>query len=114
MFNDLKRGWAAFKRGHPGSRFQDQHRRQRKEGETNIGRLLRIIAGTVIVLLGIFFLPAPGPGFVIIALGGALLAREFKLAAIVLDRLEVRGRAIFKWARKRLQRLDKARRSATR
>ena len=96
----MKRGWKALTRAQPGSRFQGQYKRQQKEGETSAGRILRIIAGTVIVLVGIFFLPAPGPGFVIIALGGALLAREFKQAAKLLDQLEVRGRKVLSWARR--------------
>lgn len=100
MLEKMKRGWKALIRAQPGSRFQGQYKRQQKEGETSVGRILRIIAGTVIVLAGIFFLPAPGPGFVIIALGGALLAREFKGAAKLLDRLEVRGRKILGWAKR--------------
>lgn len=114
MFAELKRNWASLKQGHPGSRFQDQHKRQRKVGETNVGRWLRIIAGTVIVLLGIFFLPAPGPGFIIIALGGALLAREFRFVARFLDAFEVRGRQVVKWAQRRWRQQAKARRAGTR
>lgn len=100
MFDRAKRSWKALERAQPGSRFQGQYKRQQKAGETSVGRLLRIIAGTVIVLAGIFFLPAPGPGFIIIALGGALLAREFKHAAKLLDHLEVRGRRVFGWVRR--------------
>ena len=100
MFERMKRSFRALARAQPGSRFQGQYKRQQKDGETSVGRILRIIAGTVIVLVGIFFLPAPGPGFVIIALGGALLAREFKGAAKLLDRLEVRGRKLLVWAKR--------------
>jgi len=114
MLDHMKRGWKALTRAQPGSRFQGQYKRQQKEGETHVGRILRIVTGTVIVFVGIFFLPAPGPGFVIIALGGALLAREFKRAAKLLDHLEVRGRQILKWGKQRWQRLVQARRAVSR
>ena len=114
MFAELKRNWATLKQGHPGSRFQDQHKRQRRAGETNVGRWLRIIAGTVIVLLGIFFLPAPGPGFIIIALGGALLAREFKFAARTLDWIEIRGRRAYNRVKRFWRRVAGAHRNAAR
>ena len=114
MFEKLKSNWKSLERGKPGSRFQDQYDRQRKAQSSRTGRVLRILGGAVLLLLGLFFLPAPGPGFIIVALGGALLARELKVAAIVLDWLELRGRALFSWAKRRWQRLVKARRAVVR
>jgi uncharacterized protein (TIGR02611 family) len=114
MFEQLKRNWKSLKRGQPGSRFQDQYERQRKAQSSRAGRVLRILGGAVLLLLGLFFLPAPGPGFIIVALGGTLLARELKVAAIVLDWLELRGRSVLTWAKRTWQRLVRARRTVIR
>ena len=99
MFERIKRNWASLKRGRPGSRFQEQHDKQRKSGKGGAGRALRIVVGALLVPAGLFFLPAPGPGMIILALGAVLIAREFRFAAKALDRLEVIGRRIFGRAR---------------
>ena len=52
------------------------------------------------VAAGIFFLPAPDPGIVIIALGAALLAQESLLAVRALDWSEVRIRRLIAWGRR--------------
>lgn len=114
MFKRLRRSWSSLKRGRPGSRFQQQYDRQRKEQKSGIGRALRIIAGVVTLPVGLFFLPAPGPGFIIVALGAVLLARESRIAARTLDHVEVRGRTVATWARRRWRQLNDARRTASR
>jgi hypothetical protein len=53
-----------------------------------------VLAGLVIVAVGVIALPAPGPGMLIIALGGVLLARESRAVARALDWLEVRIRRV--------------------
>ena len=98
MFEQLKRDWSSLKRGRPGSRFEEQFERQRKAKSSKVGRALRVIAGLIILPVGLFLLPAPGPGFIVVALGAVLIAREFKFAAQLLDRLEVRGRKVARWA----------------
>ena len=80
--------------GKPGKRFQDYYReRQAKGGSGPIRRWLFLGGGTLIILAGIFFLPAPGPGFLIIFLGGGLVAQESLVAARALDWTEARLRA---------------------
>ncbi len=49
---------------------------------------------------GLFFLPAPGPGFLILFAGAALLAEESLTAARALDWTEVRLRRLAKWGRR--------------
>lgn len=100
MLKKLKRSWSSLKRGRPGSRFEEQYDRQRKAGSSAVGRVLRITAGLITLPLGLFLLPAPGPGFIVVAIGAVLIAREFRFAAQLLDRLEVRGRKLFAWARR--------------
>jgi uncharacterized protein (TIGR02611 family) len=105
MFKGLKQEWAQLKRGEPGSRFQDQFDRNRKEAKSKFGRGLRVVAGVALLPVGLFMLAVPGPGLVVIAIGAVLIAREFRWAARLLDRLEVRGRKVARWAKRRWRRL---------
>ena len=98
MLQAIKEHWNDLKRGKPGKRFQD-HYHHSHESRGHIGRkLLFLGGGALIVAAGIFFLPAPGPGFVIIFLGGGMMAQESETAAKVLDWSELRVRAVMKWA----------------
>ncbi|MFY9227930.1 MAG: TIGR02611 family protein [Candidatus Microsaccharimonas sp.] len=53
-------------------------------------RVLIGIVGGLIVLIGIVLIPYPGPGWLIVFAGLAILATEFEFASKVLDRLRVR------------------------
>ena len=92
MFKTLKAEWAQLKRGRPGSRFQKQFDRNRREAASGLGRVLRVAAGVMLLPVGLFLLAFPGPGLVVIAIGAVLIAREFRWAAKVLDWLELRAR----------------------
>lgn len=54
-------------------------------------RLLRIIGGFLLLLAGAAMILLPGPGWVTVALGLALLAPEFTWARRALDRLKDAG-----------------------
>lgn len=71
--------------------------------------MLRISAGLIALPVGLFLLPAPGPGTVVIAFGAVLLAREFRVAAQVLDWVEVRGRRLVRWAKDAWRRVRRPR-----
>ena len=115
MFNSLRKSWADLKRGRPGSRFEEQYDEQRRDKtKSPIGRVLRIIGGLLLIPVGVFFLAVPGPGLLVIAVGAVLIAREFRFAARFLDAFEVRARKTFAWARRRWQKLVKARRAVVR
>lgn len=101
MLTAIKEYWRSLKRGEPGSRFQDQHERSRQTASSMAGRVARVAGGILLCVAGLFFLPAPGPGFIIIALGGTLLAHESRAAAVALDYLEVRAQQAYEWARRR-------------
>jgi uncharacterized protein (TIGR02611 family) len=70
-------------------------------------RLTKIIIGFGLLTGGIAMLALPGPGWLTIAAGLALLAAEFSWARRALDRLEVAGGQLsrptetreFKWLR---------------
>ena len=114
MFESVKKSWRALRRSRPGSRFQEQYDRNRKERKSRTGRILRIIFGVILLPVGLFFLPAPGPGFVVLALGAVLIARELRFAAVVLDQAELRARRAFAWGQRRWRRLTERQRPARR
>jgi len=61
---------------------------------TRIARLLRIAGGFTLLAFGIALLVLPGPGWLMIAAGLALLAAEFAWARWALDKLKAGGRKI--------------------
>ena len=93
----MKRRWQALKQGEPGRRFQDEYDKRHDENSSRAQKIGILVAGAIVFAAGIFFMPAPGPGILIVAIGAALLAQESKLAARVLDGAEVKGRAVMKW-----------------
>ena len=94
----LQDGIQGLRDGEPGSRFQDHYKERQEERRSPLRRWLFLGGGTIVILAGIFFLPAPGPGFLIIFLGGGLVAQESLVAARALDWTEVKLRAIASWA----------------
>jgi len=54
-------------------------------------RLVKIVIGFTLLLLGVIMLVTPGPGWVAIGLGLALLAAEFVWARRLLNRLKAEG-----------------------
>ena len=57
-------------------------------------RLVKIVVGFTLFLLGIIMLVTPGPGLVAIGFGLALLAAEFVWARSLLNRLKAGGNRI--------------------
>ncbi|MFQ5554562.1 MAG: PGPGW domain-containing protein [Acidimicrobiia bacterium] len=51
------------------------------------------IAGVVVIAIGIVFVPLPGPGWLIIFGGLAILSTEFPAARRKLERLRARARS---------------------
>jgi len=54
-------------------------------------RAVKIIAGFVILLAGLVMLVTPGPGWVAIAIGLAILSKEFHWAERLLNRIKKQG-----------------------
>ena len=90
----IREGLQRLREGEPGSRFQDHYEQRQQDGGGRLRRWLFLGGGTLVILAGLFFLPAPGPGFLILFLGGGLVAQESRVAARALDWTEVRLRAI--------------------
>lgn len=79
-------------RDKPGQRFARRHQRLNAQGRSRAGRVLRWVLGVVLVIVGVVFGPLPGPGFVPMLAGAALLAGESIRIATWLDRAELRVR----------------------
>jgi hypothetical protein len=62
--------------------------------------MLTIVAGTLLLAVGLVMLVAPGPGILVVVLGGALLAEESQLIARFLDWAEVGIRRLISALRK--------------
>jgi hypothetical protein len=101
MFDSLRETWVFLKRGPPGERFLRYCQRHREHRRARWQRPARLGGGTIIVLVGIVLLPAPGPGTLVIAAGAALVAGESRGVAHLLDRIELRGRRLLAAWRRR-------------
>jgi len=54
-------------------------------------RVIKIVVGFTVLLAGVVMLVTPGPGWVVIALGLAILAAEYVWARRLLDHLKKQG-----------------------
>jgi hypothetical protein len=97
MLDELKKSWAAFKKGSPGERFESFHRERKKSGGTS--RFVFTVLGVVLLAGGVVLLFIPGPGFLLIAFGGALLAQQSLWLARLLDKSELISRKIARRAK---------------
>jgi len=82
-----------------GRRFRAHYERMRAKP----GMWRTVIAtggGLVLIALGIIMLVTPGPGFIVAAIGAALIAGESLVAAKILDRIDLAAtRAWARWRR---------------
>jgi hypothetical protein len=93
MLEGLKESWRTFQSAPPGRRFVKLHD-ARAGGPPPI---VFYVIGALLLVGGVVLLLIPGPGLLLIAFGGALIARQSLWLAKRLDRLE---RVFRGWARK--------------
>lgn len=60
-----------------------------------LSKIAVAVAGTVIIIVGIILIPLPGPGWLIVFSGLALLSLEFPLAAKIVN--WIKQKALFIW-----------------
>lgn len=99
FLQQLKNDWHDLENDPPGKRFQNRYKRKHDEGGGK-RKPLMLVAGVLLVAVGIFLMPAPGPGFIVVLLGGALLSEESLYVARALDRMEVWGRKLLSGAKR--------------
>lgn len=100
MIGRIKGHWHEFRNGKPGRRFQDRYHRRRQDEQGHV--LLRIFnvgLGSVIAVGSLALAPLPGPGFLTVFLGLAIVAGELLYAARFLDWSEVRIRILARFVR---------------
>jgi uncharacterized protein (TIGR02611 family) len=97
MFKKIKRSWHELRDREPGRRFQEHYEQRQENGGSGWNKPVFIGGGALIFAAGIFFLPAPGPGFLIIFLGAGMIAQESRFAARMLDHAEVLIRKVAVW-----------------
>jgi uncharacterized protein (TIGR02611 family) len=97
----LRESWDRFKGAQPGRRFEAEYHRARERRTSVWKRRAVVVLGIALIAIGVVALPAPGPGWLVIGAGGALLARESLTVAHFLDSAEVRGRRLGSAVRRR-------------
>ncbi|HEX4481874.1 MAG TPA: PGPGW domain-containing protein [Rudaea sp.] len=79
-----------------GGRFRAHYERMR--AKPGVWRaVLAVGGGLILIALGIVMLVTPGPGFIVAAIGAALIAGESLVAAKMLDRIDLAATRV--WAR---------------
>jgi len=66
---------------------------------SRIKKSLRTLAGGLVMLVGVVAIPYPGPGWLIVFAGLAILARDYPVAQRVLDYAQSRYAAWQHWLR---------------
>ena len=90
--------WRALLNGRAGRRFIRYHEHVHKRAS-----YLSMAVGIAVVVLGLLLSLTPGPGFVFLLLGAAMLAGQSRSLARALDRCEIRLRKAMRRLRKLTQ-----------
>ena len=101
MFTRLRKQWLHMKRARPGHRFRARYEHRRRQHANPLWTPLYLMLGTVLFLLGLVLLVAPGPGFLLIFVGAAMVAEESLWVARALDALELKLRRVAARRRRR-------------
>lgn len=98
MWKDLKQTWRRLEAGKPGRRFEEEFRRRHGASRSPLQRALLIGGGLVFMAAGFLLLFMPGPGLLVLFVGGFLLAQQSLPAAQAIDWIEVRLRKLLAWS----------------
>jgi uncharacterized protein (TIGR02611 family) len=94
MLKHLRESWRELKDGEPGRRFVDHYERRQERHSGQWRRVGLIVLGSVLLVAGVFMLVAPGPGIIGVFIGGGVIAQESRIAARIMDWLEVQARRV--------------------
>ena len=112
MFGRLGKQWKAVVQSPPGQRFCRRYEARKKERASLLWKPLYIVVGTGLFVLGLILLFAPGPGFLVVFVGAAMVGQESLWVARLLDSAELRLRPCLGWARRLWKRASAAARAA--
>ena len=101
MFTRLRTQWLYMKRARPGHRFQARYEHRRRQHASPLWKPLYLVLGSVLFLAGLVLLVAPGPGFLLIFVGAAMVAEESLSLARAFDALELKVRRLAARTRRR-------------
>lgn len=90
----VKHHWKDFFRDRAGERFK--HRYERTKNYGPLRRWLTLLGGGLLVVVGLILMPLPGPGILIAAFGGAVMAGQSLRIARWLDAVEVGVRRLLR------------------
>lgn len=100
MIGRLKTYWQEFRGSEPGHRFQDRYQRRRQDEQGHVFlRIFNIGFGSVLAVGSLALAPLPGPGFLTVFLGLAIVAGELLYAARFLDWSELKVRSFARFVR---------------
>ena len=88
MFARLRQKMRAFMTVPSGHRFRAHYDRMRARPGI-LRTVLAVGGGLLLLALGVVMLVTPGPGFIVGAIGAALIAGESMFAARILDRIDL-------------------------
>ena len=95
MFDGLKKEWRILRENPPGSRFQARHRYRKFESRSPAWKKILVIAlGFALIPVGMALWFLPGPGWLTILAGLALLAGYWESTSRFLDRTEIWLRSV--------------------
>ena len=94
MFDKLKQSWHKFRSGESGHRFQKRYYEGLSAGRGPLRKIIALVIGSLVIAIGIFFMPAPGPGLLIVFIGAGMVAEESLPAARALDWAELKLRGV--------------------
>ncbi len=113
MLTGLRRELRLLRDAPPGRRFIRRYKRLRARKQPAVVRTLRIGASALVAGAGAVMLVVPGPGSLVIVLGLAMLAGEFRSASELMDRAELRLRKVAAAALRTWSRTSRAARAAS-
>jgi len=93
----LRRRWQKIKAIPAGKRFQERYyrRQNKRQQRSQLKKIVTMLFGVVIILVGMFLWFVPGPGWLTIFVGAAIIAGESLTVARLLDWVEVKLRKVF-------------------
>jgi uncharacterized protein (TIGR02611 family) len=94
MLKSLHKQWRDVTKVKPGNRFHNRYERRKNRRCSAFVKPFYLMLGATVFIAGLVLMPAPGPGLLLVFLGAGMLAEESLLAARVLDRAELKLRAM--------------------